>query len=172
MHNADRIERVALEPSPKLETRRIGLAFVCLVVATNFVPWMELAEAGIDSTRPPSAAESFLGLVSCLAAVALMIGGWLLGRRLPKGTGRLSARDAGLALALLASGANLALAAIVHRLAPGRSFADAFVWFGPVWYGLVLPAGLMAAFYKGRASIPGPRLVRPAAVSDPAAASS
>ena len=170
MHTADRIERVTLEPSSKLETRRTGLVFLCLIVATNFVPWMQLAEAGIDSTLPPSAAESSLVILSCLLAAALVIGAWLLGRRLSVKPGRLTtkARDAGLVLALLAAVANLALAAVVHRLAPGSSFAGELKWFGPVWYGLVLPTGLMAAFFKGRASIPAPRLVRPATTPDQA----
>lgn len=170
MHTADRIERVTLEPSSKLETRRTGLVFLCLIVATNFVPWRQLAEAGIDSTLPLSAVESSLAILSCLLAAVLVISAWLLGRRLPVKPGWLTAkaRDAGLVLALLAAGANLAVAAIVHRRAPSSSFAGELKWFGPVWYGLVLPTGLMAAFFKGRASIPAPRLVRPATTSDQA----
>lgn len=170
MHMADRIERVTLEPSSKLETRRTGLVFLCLIVTTNFVPWMRLAEAAIVFTLPPSAAESFLAILSCLLAAVLVIGAWLRGRRLPVKPGRLTAkaRDAGLVLALLAAGANLVLAEIVHRRAPGSSFAGELKWFGPVWYGLVLPTGLMAAFFKGRASIPAPRLVRPTTTPDQA----
>jgi hypothetical protein len=161
MYTADRIERVTLEPSSKLETRRTGLVFLCLIVTTNFVPWMLLAEAGIDSTLPLSAAESSLAILSCLLAAVLVIGAWLMGRRLPVNPDRLTAakaRDVGVVLALLAVGANLVLAAIVHWRAPGSSFAGELKWFGPVWYGLVLLTGLMAAFFKGRASIPAPRL--------------
>lgn len=171
MHMADQIERVTLEPSSKLETRRTGLVFLCLIVTTNFVPWMRLAEAGIDSTLPLSAAESGLAILSCLLAAVLVISAWLMGRRLPVTPGRLTAkaRDSGLALALLAAGANLALAAVVQGRA-GMSFAGQLKWFGPVWYGLVLPAGLMAAFFKGRASIPAPRLVRPATTAEQASA--
>jgi hypothetical protein len=144
--------------------------FLCLIVATNFVPWMRLAEAGIVSTLPLSAAESSLAILSCLLASVLVIGAWLLGRRLPVKPGRLTAkaRDAGLALALLAAAGNLALTAIVHRRAPGSSFAGELKWFGPGWYGLVLPTGLMAAFFKGRASIPAPRSFDPAATPDQA----
>ena len=173
MPTADRIEADPLEPSSKLETRRTGLVFLCLIVATNFVPWMQLVEAGIDSTLTLSAAESSLALASCLLSTALVIGAWLLGRRLAVGPGRLTAkaRDAGLALALLAAGGNLALAAIVSGRPAGSSFAGALKWFGPAWFGLILPTGLIAAFFKGRASIPGLRLLRSAATSDRAGTS-
>lgn len=172
MQRAETIERDTLEPSSKLETRRTGVVFLCLIVTTNFVPWMRLAEAGIDSTLPLSAAESGLAILSCLLAAVLVIGAWLLGRRVPVIPGQLTekARDVGLALALLATGANLALTVIVQRRA-GSSFAGQLRWFGPVWYGLVLPVGLMAAFFKGRASIPAPRFVRPATTPDQASTS-
>jgi len=165
MHMADRVEGVTLEPSSKLEARRTGVVFLCLIVTTNFVPWMRLAEAGIDSTVPLSAGQSALAVLSCLLAAVLVIGAWLLGRRPTVAPDRrltAKARDLGLALALGAAGANLALTVLVQRRA-GSSFAGQLKWFGPVWYGLVLPVGLMAAFFKGRASIPAPRLVRPAA---------
>jgi hypothetical protein len=167
MHTADRIERVVPEPSTKLETRRTGLAFLCLIVATNFMPWMQLAEAGIDSTLPPSPSESSLVVLSCLLAVALVIALWILGRRLPAKPRLIAkARDTGLLLAVLTAGANLALAAIVHRRAFGSSFTGELRWFGPVWFGLVLPTELAAAFFKGRASIPVPRPLSSAPMAD------
>jgi hypothetical protein len=171
MPTADRIENVTIESSSRLETRRTGLVFLCLIVTTNFVPWMRLAEAGIDSTLPLSAGESALAILSCLLAAVLVIGVWLLGRRLPVTPGWLTAkaRDLGLALALATAGANLALAAIVQGRLVG-TFAGQLRWFGPVWYGLVLPAGLMAAFFKGRASIPAPRFVRPETTAEQASA--
>ena len=158
MQTAVRIGRVAPEPSSKLETRRTGVAFLCLIVATNFVPWMQLSEAGFDVTRPPSASETSLVLFGCLLAVVLVIVSWLLGRRVPAdSSGIAKARDTGLLLALLSVGANLALATVLHRTAFGSSFAAELKWFAPVWFGLVLPAELAAGFFKGRASIPAPR---------------
>jgi hypothetical protein len=159
MPTADRIERVAPEPSSKLETRRTGVAFLCLIVATNFVPWMQLAEAGFGFTRPPSASESSIVVVGCLLAVVLVIGSWLLGRRAPvKSEGLIAkARDTGLLLALLTVAANLALATVLHRRGFGSSFAWELKWFAPVWFGLVLPTEVAAGFFKGRASIPTPR---------------
>ena len=158
MQNAARIERVAPESSPKLETRRTGVAFLCLIVATNFVPWMQLSEAGFDVTRPPSASETSLVLAGCLLAVVLVIASWLIGRRVPADFGQIArARDTGLLLALLSVGANLALATVLRRTAFGRSFSGELKWFAPVWFGLVLPTELAAGFFKGRASIPAPR---------------
>ena len=158
MQNAARIERIAPESSPKMETRRTGVAFLCLIVATNFVPWMQLSEAGFDVTRPPSASETSFVLLGCLLAVVLVIASWLIGRRVPAGVGQIAkARDTGLLLALLSVGANLALATVMRRTAFGRSFSGELKWFGPVWFGLVLPTELAAGFLKGRASIPAPR---------------
>ena len=159
MQNTARIERVASEPSPKLEVRRTGVAFLCLIVATNFVPWMQLTDAGFDVTRPPSASETSLVLLGCLAALVLVIASWLIGRRVPADLRQISkARDTGLLLALLSVGANLALATVLRRTAFGRSFSGELKWFAPIWFGLVLPTEIVAGFFKGRASIPIPRL--------------
>jgi hypothetical protein len=158
MQTAARIERVAPESPPKLETRRTGVAFLSLIVATNFVPWMQLADAGFDVTRPPSASESGIVMLGCLLALVLVIASWLVGRRVPADSGRIAkARDTGLLLALLSVGANLALATVLHKTAFGRSFAGELKWFAPVWFALVLPTELAAGFFKGRASIPAPR---------------
>ena len=169
MQTPDRVERVTTEPSSKLEARRTGVVFLCLIVATNFVPWMQLVEAGIGSTLLPSPAESSLVILSCLLAAALVGGTWLLGRRLPvkPWQSTTKARDAGLLLALVAAGANLALAVVLHRTVFGSSFAGELRWFGVVWFGLVLPTELIAAFFKGRASIPFSRLVPARSPSQP-----
>ena len=159
MHTADRVESSGAASLTKLETRRTGVVFLSLIVATNFVPWLQLAQVGIDSSFQPPPAESALVIASCFIASVLVTAAWLFGRRSPATAGRrtVDARDAGLLLALLAAGANLALAAIVHRRAPGHSFGGELRWFGVLWYGLVLPTGMAAGFYKGRASIPFPR---------------
>jgi hypothetical protein len=161
MQTADRVAMGGETSVTRMETRRTGLAFLSLIVATNFVPWMELAEAGIDSSLPPSPAESSLVIASCLLAAGLLTAAWLCGRRLPVTPGwrSLDPRDAGLLLAVLSALANLALAAILHRKAAGSSFGGGLKWFGPVWYGLVLPTEIGAAFFKGRASIPAPKLL-------------
>lgn len=140
--------------------RRTGVAFLSLVLATNFVPWIQLAERATDSSQPMSAGESALVISSCFLAAGLVVAAWLLGRRLPAGRGPHVAkpRDAGLAFAVLAAALNLSLAAIIHwRTAGGSvSFHDELKWFGLAWFALVLPAQAAAGYCKGRASIPFP----------------
>src|SRR5260370_9571188 len=54
MQSAARIERVAPEFSPKLDTRRAGVAFLCLIAAPHFVPSLRLSEPDFEVPRPPS----------------------------------------------------------------------------------------------------------------------
>lgn len=162
MRIASNVNRNNEESSPKLETRRTGAVFLSLIVATNFVAWMQLVERGIDSAMSPSPAEGALAIASCFLAAGMVLGVWLLARRVPaEGAQIARARDTGLLLALLAAAANLALAAVIHMRAPSASFGGILKWFAVIWYGLILPTQLAAAFFKGRASIPSPRLPDP-----------
>ena len=164
---AESRERAGGTRSPGAE-RRTGVAFMSLILATNLVPWIQLAERATDSTTP---GESVLVIASCLLAAGLVIAAWLLGRRLPAGRGPHIAnpRDAGLALALLVAALNLTLAAIIHWRTTGGSVSlhDELAWFGVVWYALVLPAQAAAGFCKGRASISIPGDALPARSSGP-----
>ena len=83
MQRADRIESAVAEPSLKLETRRTGVAFLCLIVATNFVPWMPLAEAGFDLTRPPSGSETSISFKVVRAAAVSPSRNWQAPTRTP-----------------------------------------------------------------------------------------
>jgi small-conductance mechanosensitive channel len=144
--------------------RRTGVVFLGLIVATNFIPWMQLAEGGLVDTSLASPTESALVIATCLLAAAGLAVAWLLGRRLPPGRGpRVDRpRDAGLILAILAAAANLVLAAVLGgRLSRAAPFSHELRWFGPVWCLLVVPIEIAAAYCKGRASIPfsgAPRL--------------
>jgi hypothetical protein len=137
--------------------RRTGVVFLGLIVATNFIPWMQLAEGGTD-TSFASPAESALVIATCLLAAAGLVVAWLLGRRLPSGWGPRVARprDAGLILAIVAAVANLVLAGVVRGRVSGAAspFSRELRWLGPVWGLLVVPVEIAAAYCKGRASIP------------------
>jgi hypothetical protein len=137
--------------------RRTGVVFLGLVVATNFIPWMQLTESGLD-TAFASPAESALVIAICFLAIAGLFTAWMLGRRLPPGRGPRvrRPRDAGLMLAILAAVTNLGLAAILwERISRGAApLSHEMRWFVPVWCLFVLPAQIAAAFFKGRASIP------------------
>jgi hypothetical protein len=130
-----------------------------LILVTNLVPWIQLAERATDSTTP---GEFVLVITSCFLAAGLVIAAWLLGRRLPAGHGPHFAnpRDAGLALALLVAALNLTLAAIIHWRTTGGSVSlhDGVVRNRPPGVG---PAGAAAAFCKGRASTRFRGRVRP-----------
>jgi hypothetical protein len=141
---------------PAAPERRTGVVFLGLIVATNFIPWMQLAEGGSD-TSFASPRESALAIAICLLANAGLVVVWLLGRRLPQGWGpRIERpRDMGLILAILAAVANLVLAGVLRGRA-AAPFAQELRWFGPVWGLLVVPVQLAAAYCKGRASIPFP----------------
>jgi len=137
--------------------RRTGVAFLSLVIATNFVPWIQLAERATDSTQSPPPGETVLAIASCFLAASVVIAAWLLGRRLPPGRGPHVARprNAGLALAVLVASLNLTFAAVIHWRTAGASvsFHEELKWFGVVWFALVLPAQAAAGYCKGRASI-------------------
>ena len=138
------------------EERRTGVAFLSLVIATNFVPWIQLAERATDSTQSPPPGETVLAIASCFLGAGIVIAAWLLGRRLSPERGPHVARprDAGLALAVLVASLNLALAAVIHWRTTGTSvsFHEELRWFGVVWFALVLPAQAAAGYCKGRAS--------------------
>jgi hypothetical protein len=140
-----------------MQERRTGVVFLSLVVATTFIPWMQLVEGGADASFI-SPTESGLVLATCFLSVGGLIAAWLAGRRLPPETGpRVNRpRDAGLVLAILAAAANLLLAAVLRGRMSGAhgSFAQELQWFGPVWFLLVVPVQIAAGYCKGRASIP------------------
>ena len=155
-----------------MQERRTGVLFLSLVVATNFIPWMQLAEGGAD-TSFISLTESGLVIATCFLSAGLLIAAWLLGRRLPPETGpRVNRpRDAGLVLAILAAAANLLLAAVLRGRMSGAhgTFAQELRWFGPVWFLLVVPVQIAAGYCKGRASIP---IRKSAVVGAPASSTS
>ncbi len=142
------------------------MAFLSLVLATNCISWLKLVE--VSQSEPMmelmgTPAQFNVAVGTCFLAAAIVFVAWLSGRRLT--TPRVARpRDVGLILALAASAFNLALTGVVQWLGINRSLADLRreTWlFGAVWYLLVLPTQIVAAFCKGRASIPVPKPAQP-----------
>ncbi len=141
-------------PPHQMATRRTGVAFLSLILTTNCIPWTQFAQSNSDGPRFVSFQETLLIVMMCFFAAALVITAWFLGRRLPTDRGPRVAnpRDAGLMLAVLAAGSNLALAIIIRsaQLSDPKSLR----LLGAVWLLLILPMQAAAGYCKGRASIP------------------
>lgn len=141
--------------------RRTGAIFLAFVAATNVVVWMELVSGAQVSGEPAASSEIRVALASCFLAAALTLAAWLAGRR-PSSTGSLSvskARTLGLRLALVAVVLNLisvvGLLFLRARLSP--ALASALPLIAGVWYLVVLPVQLVAAYATGRGSQAGDR---------------
>ncbi len=151
--------------------RRTGVAFLSLVLATNCISWIKLVEVSQSDSIADlmgTPAEFNVAVGTCFLAAVIVILAWFSGRRLTASWAPQVARprDVGLILALAAAALNLALTGVIQWLGINRSLENLRreAWlFAAVWYLLVLPTQTVAAYSKGRASIPVPRSVsRPA----------
>jgi len=142
--------------------RRTGAALLCLVAATNVIPWMELllGQTATSELLAPSEIRAALG--TCLLALLFLLGAWFSGRRnpIPERPWISRPRTAGLRFSVAAAAGNLALAALVRWLGWRRIFglpADLPI-FAAVWYLVILPLQVVAGFSLGRAGrVPGRR---------------
>ncbi len=140
----------------RLYTRRTGVIFLALVLATNFIPWMEILARKLEMAERSVQPEAALAFGICLLAAPLVFAAWLFGRR-SDGPSRIARpRLLGLQFAILAAGLNLALTGLIALLPADAEvgFQLGFWTFAPIWILLVLPIQVVAAFCKGRASIP------------------
>ena len=145
--------------NPPVYVRRTGIAFLSLVLVTNPLPWMALLLWNPwVSGDALSAGQPVAGIGGCLAAIWLVAAAWFVGRRLPDALApRIPRpRDTGLVFAIAAAALNLALAGSIRWGAARSAWPLATqVWvFGGIWYLAILPTQIIAAFCKGRASIP------------------
>ena len=142
--------------------RRTGAALLALVAATNVVPWMELLLGGTATAELRAPSEMRVALGTCLLAVLLLLVAWFSGRRgrLPESPRISRPRTIGTRLAAIAAGANVALAGAIMLLARHRyGLAAELPLFAGVWYLLILPVEIIAAFALGRTGQdPGRRL--------------
>ena len=149
-----------------LFAQRTGLIFLVLVVATNFIPWMELLAGETATAEFAVPAEFFVAFGACLLAPVAVFGAWLSGRRtlVPANPRVARPRLLGLRLAILSAMLNLALATVIMAIGVNWPIGPIgeMELFGAVWFLLVLPTQVLAGFCKGRASIPA---LKPAAAS-------
>ena len=142
--------------------RRTGAAFLSLVAATNVIPWMELLLGETATSELLAPSEIRIAVGTSLLALLLLLGAWLSGRynEIPAKPWIGRPRRAGLQLSIAASAGNLVLAGIIRFIGSTRmyGFPAELALFAAVWYLLVLPAGVAAAFALGRAGrMPGRR---------------
>jgi hypothetical protein len=142
--------------------RRTGAALLCLVAATNVIPWMELLLGQTTTAELLTPSEIRISLGTCVLALLILLGAWLSGRRnpIPARPWIRRPRTAGLCFSIAAAVGNLALAGAIRWLGSRRAYglpAELSVFAG-VWYLVILPLQAIAGFSLGRAGrMPGRR---------------
>ena len=146
---------------------RTGWVILVLMVATNFLPWMEPLVRETLSPDLVTAARLRLSMGACLLGGALVAMTWLAGRhsnsRLPRALSR--PRLKGFQLALACAGANIALGIVVAKLGEMGSL-DVFV--GSIWFIAILPAEVLSSYLTGRGSVRNTAPEAPATAAVPA----
>ena len=152
--------------------QRTGWVILVLMVATNFLPWMEPLVRETLSPDLVAAPRLRLSMGACLLGAALVAMTWLAGRHssspLPGAFSR--PRPTGFRLALASAGLNILCGVVVAELgataAAGRFTLDVVV--GTVWFLLILPAEVLSSYLTGRGSVRRPAPEPAAASSSPA----
>jgi hypothetical protein len=142
--------------------RRTGVAFLSLVAATNVIPWMELLLGETATAELLAPSEIRVAIGTCFLALLLLLGAWFSGRRnpIPEKAWIREPRRAGLRFSIAAAAGNLILAGVIRWLGARHALdlpAELPI-FVCVWYLMILPAALVAAFSLGRSGqMPGRR---------------
>ena len=136
--------------------RRSGVIFLVMTAATNVVLWMEPVSRARVAGELASPSEIRLGLISCFLAVGLLVTAWVLGHR-PRPADRPekpTARRLGLQISILSALLNLAFVGGILFLAPRFSGPSSLVSLvAIVWYLVLLPLQVAAAYWMGRGSM-------------------
>lgn len=151
--------------------QRTGWVILVLMVATNFLPWMEPLVRETLSPDLVAGPRLRVSMGACLVGAALVAMAWLTGRHsespLPRALSR--PRLTGFRLALACAGVNILSGFIVTRL---TSAPDAGMWtidlvVRIVWFVAVLPGEVIASYLTGRGSVrhPAPEPAAAAAAS-------
>jgi hypothetical protein len=151
--------------------QRTGWVILVLMVASNFMAWMEpivSVTAGVDAVAPM---QLKLSIGACILAAALVTATWLTGRYSSSSLPRFlrPPRLLGFRLALAASAVNISFGIAVATLSPYGSVGAwrISVAIQAAWFVFVLPAEVVSAYLTGRGTV---RRSEPAAqVAEPSA---
>jgi hypothetical protein len=137
--------------------QRTGWVILVLMVATNFMAWMEPLVTVTDGVEAIPPFELQMSLGACLVAAALVTATWLTGRHvsspLPRNLPR--PRLLGFRLALGAAALNIAFGIVVAAVGPYASLGAYRLSLAiqAAWFVLVLPAEVSSAYLTGHATV-------------------
>ena len=140
--------------------QRTGWAILVLMVATNFLPWMEPLVRETLSPDLVAAPRLRLSMGACLLAGALVAMTWLAGRHakspLPRAFSR--PRLTGFRIALVCAAVNILCGFVVAKLAgaPAHGSWTLDVLVGTLWFLAILPAEVLSSYLTGRGSAQSP----------------
>lgn len=144
------------QTSPR-RPHRTGWVILVLMVASNFLAWMEplvSVTAGIEAVAP---LQLRLSLGACLLAAALVTATWLTGRHssspLPGVFSR--PRPLGFRLALATAAVNILFGIAVAALGPFASVGAYRISLAlqGLWFLFVLPGEVVSAYLTGRGTV-------------------
>lgn len=136
--------------------QRTGWVILVLMVATNFLPWMEPLVRETLSPDLVAAPRLRLSMGACLLGGALVAMTWLAGRHanspLPRALSR--PRLTGFRLALGCAAVNIVCGFVVARFAAATAAGpwSLDVVVGTLWFVAVLPGEVLSSYLTGRGS--------------------
>jgi hypothetical protein len=139
------------------QPHRTGWVILVLMVATNFLPWMEPLVRETLSSELVDAPRLRLSMGACLLGGALVAMTWLAGRHATSPLPRLFPRPrlTGFRLALACAAVNIVCGLVVAKFAAsagsGRWSLDVVV--GTIWFVAVLPGEVLSSYLTGRGSV-------------------
>lgn len=143
-----------------IRPQRTGWVILVLMVATNFLPWMEPLVRQTLSPDLVAAPRLRLSMGTCLLGGALVAMTWLAGRHasspLPRALSR--PRLTGFRIAFGCAAVNILCGFVVARFAASKAAGpwtlDVIV--GTVWFVAVLPGEVLSSYLTGRGSVRTP----------------
>ncbi len=139
------------------QPQRTGWVILVLMVATNFLPWMEPLVRETLSPDLVGAPKLRLSMGACLLGSALIAMTWLAGRHasspLPRALSR--PRLCGFRIALGCAAVNIVSGFVVAKFAAAQAAGPRTldVLVGALWFVVVLPAEVLSSYLTGRGSV-------------------